>query len=113
MSITSRKLADSLTVAGTLSAAFAVAVFVFTARSAGAAQNGAIPQLMLPYGSGWSGGIGGAGGLGTSPESYLPADYLNGPESIQAAIARGVPPDKVKAYLQIRTFGQYIPPASG
>ena len=29
------------------------------------------------------------------------------------AAARGVPPDKLKGYLQLRPFGHYIPPASG
>jgi hypothetical protein len=67
---------------------------------------------MLPYGSGWSGGIALGNGTQVPAEDFLPADYLNGPGHIQAAIARGVAPDKVRGYLQLRIFGHYIPPAS-
>jgi hypothetical protein len=82
-----------------------------TAQAVAAAQQ--IPPLMLPYGSGWSGGIGGGAVLKIPPETYMPDDYLNGPGHIQAAIARGIPSDKVRAYLQLRSFGHYIPPADG
>ena len=97
-------------VAAALSAACCTA-FLVLATDHAAAQNTAIPPLMLPFGSGWSGGIGGR--TLAPPESYLPADYLNSPEQIQAAIARGVPVDKVKAYLQIRESNQLLPPERG
>lgn len=82
-----------------------------TARSANPSN---IPPLMLPYGSGWAGGIGrGTGGSQVPAESFLPDDYLKNPKFAQAALARGVPPDSVSMYLQLRMFGHYIPPANG
>jgi hypothetical protein len=105
------KLRASIALASA-AAALCVAAAALTGRAADTAQS--VPPLMLPYGSGWSGGIGGGrGGSEVPAEAYLPADYLNNPKDIQGAIARGVPPEKVKTYLQVRTFGQYIPPASG
>lgn len=68
---------------------------------------------MLPFGSGWAGGIGLRNGLDVPPEDFLPDDYFHGPEHIQAAIDRGVPPELVPRYLQLRIFGHFIPPASG
>ena len=44
---------------------------------------------------------------------YLPLDYFNSPEERAAAIARGVPPDKVGLFLQIRTSNQLLPPEGG
>lgn len=72
-----------------------------------------IPTLMLPYGSGWAGGIGRGNGLNVPADDYLPADYYYGESHRQAAIDRGVPPEDVPAYLQLRIFGHYIPPESG
>ncbi len=83
------------------------------AQSTASSQNALIPPLMLPYGAGWSGGGGRGNGSEVPPEDFLPADFLNGPEHIEAALIRGVPPDKIRAYLQTRIAGQYIPPASG
>ena len=98
--------------AGAVAAACVVTMASLPARAAGTAP--AIPPLMLAFGSGWSGGIGaGTGGSDVPPESFLPDDYFNGQKHIQDALDRGVPADKVKAYLQIRIFGHYIPPASG
>jgi hypothetical protein len=86
----------------------------YTAHAESTAQNVLVPPLMLPYGAGWSGGITrGSGGSQVPAEDYLPADYLNDTKHIQAALARGVPPEKVRGYLQQRIFGHYIPPASG
>ncbi len=100
-----------------LKVSIAAAMLATTAGVSNAAsttQNTLIPPLMLPYGAGWSGGITrGSGGSQVPAEDYLPADYLNGPQHIQAALDRGVPPDKVRGYLQQRIFGHYIPPASG
>lgn len=74
----------------------------------GADQN--IPQLMLPYTSGWAGGF-----TGRIPpaETWLPADYLQSRANADAAIARGAPRDKVIPYLQARALNEYIPPAGG
>ncbi len=83
------------------------------AQAPASTQNSLIPPLMLPYGAGWSGGGGRGNGSTVPPEDFLPADFLNGPEHIKAALARGVAPDKVRAYLQTRIAGQFIPPASG
>jgi hypothetical protein len=80
-------------------------------QSATAAQGP--PALMLPYGGGWSGGIDRGNGSQLQAESYLPADYLTGQKFIQYARDRGVPPEKVRMYQQLRIFGHYIPPASG
>lgn len=77
------------------------------------AQAQARVPLMLPYGSGWSGGIGNRNGLDVPPEDFLPADYFNGPEHVRAALARGVPPEDVETYQRLRFFGHYLPPASG
>jgi hypothetical protein len=100
-----------------LACGLTVAIFAATlapaAQPAAAAQNALIPPLMLPYGSGWSGGGGRGNGANVPPEDFLPADFLNGPEHRQAALIRGVAPDKVRAYLQTRIAGQFIPPASG
>ncbi len=68
---------------------------------------------MLPYGAGWSGGTDRGNGSLVPAEDYLPADYLNGPEHIQAALVRGVPPEKVRGYLQARISGHYVPPVAG
>ena len=101
--------------AGLVASALVVACALTAATTALAAGSAAVPPpLMLPFGSGWSGGIGaGTGGSDIPPESFLPDDYFNGPKHIQDALDRGVPADKVKAYLQIRIFGHFIPPASG
>lgn len=110
MSLAIKKL--EINIVAAMVAAFCVATFTLAVQSAKAAEN--VPQLMLPFGSGWSGGIGsGTGGLDVPPETFLPDDYFNGPQYIQAALDRGVPPDVVKKYLQIRIFGHFIPPASG
>lgn len=77
------------------------------------AQNALIPPLMLPYGSGWSGGGGRGNGNALPAEDFLPDDFLNGPRHIKAALDRGIPPEHVRAYLQTRIAGQYIPPESG
>jgi hypothetical protein len=100
-----------------LAGGLALAMFVshtgFTAQLTGAASSALIPPLMLPYGAGWSGGGGRGNGADVPAEDFMPADFLNGAEHIEAALVRGVPPDKVRAYLQTRVAGQYIPPASG
>ena len=112
MSSSFNRMKAVVAAAGAAVVALCMATGAFTAQRGEPAQG--IPQLMLPFGSGWSGGIGsGTGGLDVPPESFLPTDYFNGPEHIQAALDRGVPPDKVKAYLQLRIFGHFIPPASG
>lgn len=72
-----------------------------------------IPPLMLPYGSGWAGGIGRRNGLNVPPDDFLPPDYFYGDEHRQAAIDRGVAPEDVPTYLRLRIFGHYIPPESG
>ena len=72
-----------------------------------------VPQLMLPYGAGWSGGGGRGNGATVAADDFLPADFLYGVTSIAAARLRGVPEDKVRPYLQTRISGQFIPPASG
>ena len=113
MSIKFKSLKISLAAVSVLSVASLTSNSVFAAQSSRAAQNALIPPLMLPYGSGWSGGIDRGNGSLVPAEDYLPADYLNGADYIQAAIARGVPPEKVRMYQQLRIFGHYIPPASG
>ena len=90
-----------------------LAVAVATLAIAGSAAAQTIPPLMLPYGSGWSGGIDRTNGLDVPPTDFLPADYFNGARHRADAIARGVPADKVSGYLLLRGFGHYIPPASG
>lgn len=82
-------------------------------QSAGGAGQALIPPLMLPYGAGWSGGGGRGNGFTVPAEDFLPDDFLHGAEHVQAALDRGIPPDKVRGYLQTRIAGQYIPPASG
>jgi len=94
MSVSSK---SKVQIAAALTAAFCGALLVLASQHA-AAQSAAIPPLMLPYGSGWSGGIGGR--TLAPPESYLPPDYLNSPEQLQAAIARGVPEIHAVALMQ-------------
>lgn len=72
-----------------------------------------VPSLMLPYGSGWSGGIGRRNGLDVPAADFLPEDYRTGQKYREAALARGVPADKVDAYLRLRLFGHHIPSAEG
>ena len=79
------------------------------ALGADAAQQGAIPQLMLPPDAGWSGFI----VRGADPAAYLPNDYLQGSASVERAKALGAPPSRMTAYLHARTFNEWIAPASG
>jgi hypothetical protein len=69
----------------------------------------AIPELMLPSTAGWTGFI----VRGTDPSIYLPEDYLQGRASIERAISLGAPAAKVTAYLQGRTFNEWIAPVGG
>jgi hypothetical protein len=75
----------------------------------GADSPPAIPELMLPSTAGWTGFI----VRGTDPSIYLPEDYLQGRASIERAISLGAPAAKVTAYLQGRTFNEWIAPVSG
>jgi hypothetical protein len=75
----------------------------------GAQIGSAIPPLMLPATLGWTLFI----PPGTDPADYLPDDYLHSRASIERAISLGAPPNKVTAYLQGRTFNEWIPPVSG
>jgi hypothetical protein len=72
-------------------------------------QNSPIPALMLPSTAGWTAFI----VRESDPTVYLPDEYLHGRASIERAISLGAPPDKVTAYLQGRTFNEWIAPASG
>jgi hypothetical protein len=75
----------------------------------GADPSPAIPELMLPSTAGWTGFI----VRGTDPSIYLPEDYLQGRASVERAISLGAPPAKVTAYLQGRTFNEWIAPVTG
>jgi hypothetical protein len=71
------------------------------------------PNFMLPYGSGWSGGINRGNGLDAPSAEWLPEDYYKGETYRADAIARGIQPKDVDAYLRLRVFGHNIPPVSG
>ena len=64
---------------------------------------------MLPATAGWSGFV----NRRIDPDSYIPDDYLHGEASVRRALSLGAPPAKVTAYLQGRTFNEWIPPATG
>lgn len=72
-----------------------------------------IPQLMLPYPQGWSGGILRHNGMEVPSAEWLPEDYRNGEKYRQDALDRGIPPNRVEDYLRLRLFGHNIPPVSG
>jgi hypothetical protein len=100
-----------------IAAGFAVAVFAShtacTSKPAGATPNALIPPLMLPYPASWSGGAERGNGAQVPMEDFLPADFIDNPESTQAGLIRGIPADKVRLYVHTRAAGQFIPPASG
>lgn len=74
-----------------------------------AADRTSVPPLMLPATAGWTAFV----TRDADPAAYIPDDYLRGQASAQRALSLGAPPAKVTAYLQGRTFNEWIAPASG
>ena len=92
-----------------LACVFGLFAVLLPAQGADRNPDPAIPPLMLPATAGWTAFV----LRGSDPQTYLPDDYLHGETSVARAIALGAPPQKVTAYLQGRTFNEWIPPADG
>ncbi len=101
-------LSRRLLTAGVFACSLGVPIALLPARGADSGSQ-AVPPLMLPAAAGWTAFV----TRDSDAAAYVPDDYLRGGASIARAISLGAPPAKVTAYLQGRTFNEWIPPVAG